>query len=240
MNLVATLLNGACDSLVKAIPWSAILQGWSRPHRQHDVGAFACHALAKLRNDLMFGNWIARLADPISRDLDSGPQHLPITVVIPEGASSIQECIQAWHQQHTLHALGVAPPLLVLQLGRFRQRASRHVAKYRGILTLQGVVNMPCYNDAQQGLDVHMVPYKIISGVFHIGATPSSGHYRALLSEAGDEQGFRNLGVPDCILQNAFETDDHRVPRQLDPTEHDLVLTNMYLVWLLKLPPEHS
>ena len=240
VHLVATLLNGACDSLVKAIPWSAILQGWSRPHRQHDVGAFACHALAKLRNDLMFGNWIARLADPISRDLDSGPQHLPITVVIPEGASSIQECIQAWHQQHTLHALGVAPPLLVLQLGRFRQRASRHVAKYRGILTLQGVVNMPCYNDAQQGLDVHMVPYKIISGVFHIGATPSSGHYRALLSEAGDEQGFRNLGVPDCILQNAFETDDHRAPRQLDPTEHDLVLTNMYLVWLLKLPPEHS
>ena len=110
VNLVAALLNGACDSLVKAIPWSAILQGWSRPYRQHDVGAFACHALAKLRNDLMFGTWIARLADPISRDLDSGPQHLPITIAIPEGASSIQECIQAWHQQHTLHALGWPRP----------------------------------------------------------------------------------------------------------------------------------
>ena len=104
--LVQSLLAGTCDNLVKVISWSAVLQGWSRPQRQHDVGAFACHALAKLRSELMVGSWIARRADPISRDLDSGPQHLPITVQIPEGASTIQECVEAWHHQDALHALG--------------------------------------------------------------------------------------------------------------------------------------
>ena len=99
---------------------------------------------------------------------------------------------------------------------------------------------MPCFNDVHQGLDVHTIPYKVIAGVFHLGATPAAGHYRAFLSEAGDARGCRNQGVPPCILQNAFETDDNRVPRQLDPAEYDTILANMYLVWLLKLPPEHS
>jgi len=236
--LVQSLLAGNCDSLLKVLRWSAVLQGWSRPQRQHDVGAFACHALAKLRNELMVGHWIARRADPVSRDLDTGPQHQPITIPIPDGASTLQECVEAWHRQHALHALGAASPLLLLQLGRFRHRSHRHVTKYRGILLLQGVVHMPCFNDVHQGLDVHTIPYKVIAGVFHLGATPAAGHYRAFLSEAEGVGG--NQGVPQCILQSAFETDDNRTPRKLDPTEYDTILSNMYLVWLLKLPPEHS
>ena len=47
-------------------------------------------------------------------------------------------------------------------------------------------------------------------------------------------------GCLSAPFQSAFETDDNRTPRKLDPTEYDTILSNMYLVWLLKLPPEHS
>ena len=51
--LFQALLGGSCDSLTKVFAWSVVLQNWSRPQRQHDVGAFAFHALAKLRNNFL-------------------------------------------------------------------------------------------------------------------------------------------------------------------------------------------
>ena len=47
--MVEALLGGAVDRLTRVFAWSAVLLNWSRPQLQHDVGAFASHALAKLR-----------------------------------------------------------------------------------------------------------------------------------------------------------------------------------------------
>ena len=105
--------------------------------------------------------------------------------------------------------------------------------KYKGVIELDGIINMPVFiNDSS--LDVTRTPYRVIAGAFHVGNTPSSGHYRAMLSEAGDAMGHRNSGVPLRVLENAYETDDGRIPRKLEHSEHHLVLTNTYLVWMLK------
>ena len=234
--LFQTLLGSTCNSLAKVFAWSAVMQTWSRPQRQHDVGAFAFHALAKLRNNFLIGNWASRRMDPICRTLDTGPQHLPIAIEIPTNVGTIQDCIEAWHQQSATHALGSASPLLVLQLGRFRHQTHRHVRKYRGLLMLDGLIKMPCFVDEETSLDVQHVDYRVIAGVYHVGNTPASGHYKAFLCEAADDDGAGERGEPHSVLENAFGTDDDRPPCKLAPHDKDEILTNVYLVWLLKQP----
>ena len=233
LGLVNALLMGRFDRLTKVFAWSAILQQWPRPQQQHDIGEFATHALPRLRSTVMRGMWYARAGIPASRDVDRGPLHLPILMPIPTDACTIQQCVEAWCHQEDVHALGNASPLLLVQLGRFRHRAHRHVRKYKGVIELDGIINMPVYTN-DSSLDVVRMPYRVIAGAFHVGNTPSSGHYRAMLSEAGDAMGHRNPGVPLRALENAYETDDGRIPRKLEHSEQHLVLTNTYLVWLLK------
>lgn len=233
LGLVYALLMGKFDRLTKVFAWSAILQQWPRPQQQHDIGEFATHALPRLRSTVMRGMWYARAGIPASRDVDRGPLHLPILMPIPTDACTIQQCVEAWCHQEDVHALGNASPLLLVQLGRFRHRAHRHVRKYKGVIELDGIINMPVYTN-DSSLDVVRMPYRVIAGAFHVGNTPSSGHYRAMLSEAGDAMGHRNPGVPLRALENAYETDDGRIPRKLEHSEQHLVLTNTYLVWLLK------
>ena len=48
-------------------------------------------------------------------------------------------------------------------------------------------------------------------------------HYRAFLSEAGDESRLRNQGLPQSILENAFETDDGRISCQLAQDEYGTI-----------------
>ncbi|CAE7232869.1 unnamed protein product [Symbiodinium sp. CCMP2592] len=207
--------------------WSAVLQQWSRPQQQHDIGEFAMHALPKLRTGMMQGLWFARVragtpAVPEGREVDRGPLHLPITMPIPEDACTIQQCVEAWCQQDDAHALGFASPLILVQLGRFRQRSHRHVSKFEGIVELDGIISIPVFaND--NNLDLNHCQYRVIAGAFHIGNTPASGHYRGLLCEACDVPGPVNPGVPLRALENAFETDDGRIPRKLDSAEHSLI-----------------
>ncbi|CAE7380080.1 slc47a1 [Symbiodinium sp. CCMP2592] len=233
-NIINALLTGSCDRLSSIFAWSSIMQNWPRPQQQHDVCAFASHALAKLKTPLMGGSWEARREDPVFRVVDMGSQALPITMAIPEGKHTLRECIEAWQHQNAKHALGYAPDLLMLQLGRFRQRLHRRVRKYQGIVMLPSRVQMPCFT-APNELGTHNVDYRIISGVFHLGNTPASGHYRTFLSDAEVRGISDNPGEPHGALANAWETDDGRVPIKLDHTLVDTVLTNTYTVWLAKL-----
>eukprot|EP00439_Symbiodinium_sp_Y106_P021739 s1344_g2.t1 len=122
--VVEALLGGAVGRLTRVFAWSSVLLDWSRPQLQHDVGAFASRALAKLRSPLMCGEWQSRREDPDLRVLDTGLLHIPITMEIPDGSHTLQDCIEAWKLQHSIHAMCSAPDMLVLQLGRFRQNAA--------------------------------------------------------------------------------------------------------------------
>ena len=113
--LVSALLSGNHNRLSGIFHWSSILQGWSRPQIQHDVAAFATHALTRLRSPVMCGTWYAKREDPHCRVVDEGPLHLPLPIATPAEAATLQECLDSWHQQDAVHAVGVAPPLLALQ-----------------------------------------------------------------------------------------------------------------------------
>ena len=101
---------------------------------------------------------------------------------------------------------------------------------------LDGLIQMPCFIDEGTSLAVQHVAYRVIAGVYHVGNTPASGHYKAFLCEADDDKGAGEHGEPHSVLENAFGTDDDRPPCKLTPHEQDEILTNVYLVWLLKLP----
>ena len=231
--VVDALLSGTVDRLTRVFAWSSVLLDWSRPQMQHDVGAFASHALAKLRSPFMCGEWQSRREDPALRVLDTGPLHIPITMVIPDGSHTLQDCIEAWKLQHSIHALCSAPDMLVLQLGRFRQNAQRRFRKYRCVVMLPTHVQMPCFVDASER-DTYSVSYKVMAGVYHLGTTMSSGHYRAFLSEALSEGGSVNPGEPRCVLEKAVITDDGHAPTRIAEADFNTVLTNAYLIWLVK------
>ena len=180
----------------------------------------------------MYGTWYAKREDPHCRVVDEGPLHLPLPIAIPAEAATLQECLGSWHQQDALHAVGVAPPLLALQLGRFRHRSHRHVRKYQGLLLLDEMVFIRVFG---VGLDTQLQAYKPIAGVFHLGNTPASGHYRAFLCEAASAGVGENPDEPSSLLDRAFETDDGRPPRKLVRNDYDQVLTNAYLIWLLRV-----
>ena len=166
--LINALLIGTCDRLTKVFAWSAIMQQWPRPQQQHDIGEFATHALPKLRTHLMQGSWFARKGIPCCRDVDTGPLHMPILMPIPNGINTIQACVEAWCHQNDAHALGIASPLLLVQLGRFRHRSHRHVRKYRGELKLDGIVHMPIFID-ENSLELTYAPYRVIAGAYQLG-----------------------------------------------------------------------
>ena len=84
--VVDALLGGAVDK-------------W-RPQLQHDVGAFASHALAKLRGALMCGEWQSRRGDPALRVLDNGLLHIPITMEIRDLHRGLET--SAFHSRHVL------------------------------------------------------------------------------------------------------------------------------------------
>ena len=215
------------------------MQQWPRPQQQHDIGEFAMHALPKLRTSMMQGYWGARVRAGTpgyiaGHEVDRGPLHMPIMMSIPEDPCKLQQCVEAWCQQDDVHALGYASPLILVQLGRFRVRSHRHVRKFKGLVDLDGVIEMPIFAQ-EHSQALNRISYRVVAGAFHVGNTPASGHYRAFLSEAGDARGPVNPGEPLRVLENSFETDDGRIPCKLDRADHSLILHNTYLVWLLKL-----
>ena len=105
-SIIRKLLDTNPDRLSSMFEWTPVLQQWRRPQEQHDVGEFTVHVLSKLQPPILQGRWLARLADPMVRNVDSGVTVAPITLTIPARASNLQDCVNAWHSQAAIHALG--------------------------------------------------------------------------------------------------------------------------------------
>ena len=194
---------------------------WRRPQDQHDVSEFASHTLARMRPSILGGHWVSRVEDPQLRNTDTGLLHMPISMSIPADAANLQDCVNAWHSQAHVHALLDAPPLILLQLGRFRHRSHRHVTKLRTVLEIDGAISMPHFVD---GLQTQRVQYRVVGGVMHIGNTPASGHYRSFLSSFD--------GDPEpSAMQHAYITDDGQTAHLMSTDEKCLAKANVYLVW---------
>ena len=92
-SLVSTLLSGNHNRLSGIFHWSSILQGWSRPQIQHDVAAFATHALTRLRSPVMMARGMRKerthIAVLLMRDRFISPSPLPSQL-------KLSHCRSAW------------------------------------------------------------------------------------------------------------------------------------------------
>ena len=101
-------------TLMRLLPWQVLLRGWHHEGRQHDAHEFLLYLANILRVDWMQQSWQARRQAPELRVMDTGtvcaiPLEVPTTPQI-----HLQECVEGWHQQASVHALTGDPAIVVL------------------------------------------------------------------------------------------------------------------------------
>ena len=213
---------GSCLSRLSC--WTEVLPQWSSESQQ-DAAEFLHRSGHCLVQPDFIGEWETRLP-PNSPGLpsqvtDSG-QTLPmlLSAALPSAAPcTLQSLVDQWHRrrwrlQEARHALIGSTPLLVLQIARFDDRGR----KVRNSILPPYEVSIPSFS----GVDcsVHLIPYEVVSIVFHVGLHTRSGHYRAALLSAG-------------VLTHT--TDDGRAAKSITVAEASLALRNSYMFVLRRL-----
>ena len=169
------------------------MSGWRQPSRQHDGAEFMQFFLMKQSSAAVHiqVHWQAKeQRETLWRCVDGGSS-APLLVVPPADATadesqglhgySMQELIDHWHMQETLHASVSTPQLLALQIGRFDFNQQDVCAiKRRFAVIPNQTVTFPVFGDND---DVQRSTYVLRSAIVHKGRTPDSGHYFTLLFE---------------------------------------------------------
>ena len=187
--LLVTLLNSLrvhpILSLMQCMPWTCLVQAWREPNRQHDAAEFATFIMQRLEWGQMMGQWEARIS--VGGAVQLRDRHFtqsPISLTLSPGQPSLNACVQTWHSQAALHALASRVPLICLQIMRFRQVARGTWQKDQIALEWGDTVQVPCFTNSAS-LEVSWLTYRIVAVSLHIGARPDAGHYRSLLTNAG-------------------------------------------------------
>ena len=109
-----------------------------------------------------FGLCDARIPDDAGvTTCDSSSTDMPIIIDLPADARGLQHCIQEWHSQHYRTALTSAPPMLILQLRRFRYDSCGRVFEdFQALDDLREVVRMPVFTSSHD-LVVRWKPYQV-------------------------------------------------------------------------------
>ena len=161
-----------------------LLLGWRGARRQHDTAEFIDFLIPKVASTGV-STWSSRTISPSGevRTLLTGTLNkclgLPAT---PVHTPELQELINHWHQQESLHALDVTPPWLFVQLPRFAVAAGA-VRKTQHPYLLAGTVQIPFFCEPGT-LRVAWRVYDIACYIRHHGPTPYSGHYTVLIQDA--------------------------------------------------------
>ena len=98
------------------------------------------------------------------------------------------------------------------QLSRFHA-SDRRVRKSRSPVSLPNTVRLPVWVEGR----VEQVPFHFCSALIHLGDTPNSGHYRAVLM--GSDSTY-------------WITDDDVVARRAIKSDLDIILRNVCVVFL--------
>ena len=167
----------------RLIPWSFLMQGWSHGGQQHDICEFFSHLLCRMQTSPFQGTWSARYVEAgrtyIHDYGECSGSHL-LTLDVPiDGQWNLQDQVNAWMGQAFTHALKSAPQWLAIRLNRFhRPTASGAICKVRTALSWCTAVQFPVFVDTT--LEVYRTTYAVRAFAVHLGASPTSGHYRAL------------------------------------------------------------
>ena len=173
------VLRSGKPYLPECLSWRDILRTWHSLDSQHDASVFLAHLLEYADPTAFRGEWQARLIYP-DMFVDSGPLRVPI--LLEAQGPSLQDSIDHWHRQHTVHALWQHCGAVVLQLKRYHNNAGMP-QKDAGLVAVKpgGTVRLPVFC-SECGLEVETVAFTFVFAVFHLGDSVDTGHYQAALS----------------------------------------------------------
>ena len=168
-----------------------------------DAAEFSSHVLSRIEG---LGLWQSRIeAVEGIRVTDTGAF---VFLPMPTSPSTLQELIEAWTFQHHIYGLTGEWPRIPVVLGRYAGRL-----KNQARVMFDGDVMLPVFGE---GRSLRQARYQVAAALIHLGATPESGHYRALLRCDGSWQ-YTDDNVPST---STSLTGEHAC--------------NAYLLWLIK------
>ena len=170
-------------NLLQSPPWQRMLHSWAQPTRQHDAAELLLHLIPLLGPQVFAGVWESRRQEPNHvRILDGGECAAAISLDLParNGNTSLQQLVNSWHAQHTIQALVIPPPILILRLSRFLA-TRRGFRKHTGCISWRASVHIPVFTDAT--LQSQVIEYQILAAVCHRGQHATSGHYTTVLHQ---------------------------------------------------------
>ena len=95
-------------------------------------------------------------------------------------ATSVQRLIEEWYEQDAMHAALTLPQILTFQAGRFDySHGGGGAQKPRYLLSPDAYVEMPYFTDDRW--TVAKAWYQLCAVSIHIGDSPTSAHYLAIL-----------------------------------------------------------
>ena len=215
-DIMTQLTSHARIDVVNIPDWMRLLGTWAQPEAQHDVAEFMSHILQATPIDGMVGMWNAFQGDRQTDESDLSTTALPLVVF---RMRHVQQCIDSWHMDgDTRRYLLITPKLLVIQLLRFRLVSGR-IRKLTSKVDIPVRLTLPALMDVRPST----ISYRVYAGIFHLGGTPSSGHYRSFVRHL-DPSGYLS-----CIV-----TDDNRRPEVTTPQIDELIKSNVYLLFCVR------
>ena len=210
------LTSHARIDVINIPAWMRLLGTWAQPEAQHDVAEFMSYVLQATPIDGMAGMWSAFQGDRHTDESDLSTTALPLVVF---RMRHVQQCIDSWHVDgETRRYLLITPKLLVIQLLRFRLVSGR-IRKLTSKVDIPVRLTLPALMDVRPST----ISYRVSAGIFHLGGTPSSGHYRSFVRHLDPS------GSLSCIV-----TDDNRRPEVTTPQIDELIKSNAYLLFCVR------
>ena len=151
--------------------------------------------------------------------MDAGTLEVPLPMQLSAGETiCLQQSIEGWcSQTRAKYALCTAPPILCLQLLRFKTQGDAVSKDVRPAKGLTGTLYIPVYT-APATLSTTLIPYQVAAVQHHFGERPSAGHYQTMLH-----------GQKQFAAGRFWLTDDSRCAQPIAP---DVYSDSAYLVWL--------
>ena len=103
----------------RSLSWMSVLQHWPNLHRQQDAGEFLTFLLGRANPPPYAGFWQARRTEHgQTQVLDGGTLSAPLAM--PLHGQALQDCIDAWESQPSIHAAVASGGLIIIQLMRYQ------------------------------------------------------------------------------------------------------------------------
>ena len=220
-----TAVSGLPLNLAVFRPFLWLLSGDNEPgwtmtdlEQQNDVTEFGHWFLWRTKPGFVNCRWVSQLLRmghiEEQNGTERGDQHGPILIPIHDpqlSSCTLQTLIDFWHDGlGVCRAAQQVGSAIMLNISRFLPETG---IKNQQRITISNTVRFPSFlNDNG---DTHFHQYHVSALVYHIGANPISGHYRAAL-QCG---------------QTWFVYEDGKLPDQLN-TLTESIERNIVLIWL--------